>query len=120
MLFLQLLPVILSLLVLAAHFSRHGQTVPMFLSIALLGLLAVPRQWAARVLQVVLLLGAAAWVRPLVTLARIRAEHDLPATRLVMILAAVAIVTAASALVFLTRRARRRFRAATPATPPTA
>ena len=107
-------PVILSLAVLAAHFSRHGQPMLVFLSLALIGLLAVPRLWAARLLQAVLLLGAAEWVRTLVVLARIRAEHGLPATRMVIILAAVAILTAASALVFRTRRARARFRAAAP------
>ena len=112
MLFLQLVPVILSLMVLAAHFSRHDQPMLVFLPVALLGLLAVPRLWAARLLQVALLLGAAEWVRTLIVLARIRVEQGLPATRLVIILSVVALLTAASALVFRTRRARVRFRAA--------
>jgi hypothetical protein len=118
MLFLQLVPVILSLAVLAAHFARHGQPMLAFLSVALIGLLAVPRLWAARLLQVVLLLGAAEWVRTLIVLSRIRVEYGLPATRMVIILAAVAILTAASALVFRTRRARARFRLAVPEVPP--
>ena len=117
MLVLQLLPVVLSMLVLAAHFSRHGQPVLVFLSVALLGLLAVPRLWAARVLQAALLLGAVEWVRTVIFLARIRAEHGLPATRMVIILVAVAALTAASALVFRTRRARERFRVAAPEDP---
>ena len=112
MLFLQLVPVILSLVVLAAHFARHGHTVLVVLSVALIGLLAVPRLWAARVLQIVLLLGAVEWVRTLIVLARIRVAHEEPVTRMVMILAAVAVLTAASSLVFRTRRARARFRAA--------
>jgi hypothetical protein len=110
MLFLQLVPVILSLVVLAAHFSRHGQPMLMFLSLALIGFLAVPRLWTARLLQVALLLGAVEWVWTLIILARVRAEHGLPATRMAIILAAVAILTAASALVFRTRRSRARFR----------
>lgn len=114
MLVLQLLPVVLSLLVLAAHFSRHGQPALVFLSVALLGLLAVPRLWAARILQAVLLLGAVEWVRTVIVLARIRADHGLPATRMVVILVVVAAVTAASALVFRTGRARARFRAPVP------
>jgi len=112
MLFLRFVPVVLSLLVLAAHFSRHGQPVLTFLPVALIALLAVPRPWAARLLQVALLLGAAEWVRTLVVLARIRAEHGLPATRMVIILAAVAALAASSALVFRTRRVRDRFREA--------
>jgi len=114
MLFLQLVPVILSLVVLAAHFSRHDQPLLMVLSVALMGLLAVPRFWAARLLQVVLLLGAAEWVRTLVVLARTRVEQGESATRMVIILTVVAILTAASALVFHTRRARARFRVAGP------
>ena len=118
MLFLQLVPVILSIAVLAAHFSRHGQPILVYMSLALIGLLAVPRLWAARLLQVVLLLGAAEWVRTLIVLARIRAENGLPATRMVIILAVVAILTAASALVFRTRRARAHFRVAVPESAP--
>jgi hypothetical protein len=110
MLFLQMVPVILSLVVLAAHFTRQGQPMLVFLTLALIGLLAVPRLWAARLLQAVLLLGAAEWVWTLIVLARVRGEQGLPATRMVIILAVVAILTAASALVFRTRRARARFR----------
>ena len=112
MLILQLLPVVLTLAVLAAHFSRHDQPVLMILSVAVMGLLAVPRLWAARAVQVVLLLGAAEWVRTLIVLARIRAEDGQPAARMVAILTLVAMLTAASALALLTRRARARFRAA--------
>jgi hypothetical protein len=112
MLFLQMIPVILSLAVLAAHFMRHDQTILMFIPVALIGLLAVPRLWAARLLQAAVLLGAAEWVRTVVVLARIRAEHGVPVTRMVIILAAVAILTGASALVFRTRRARSFFRSA--------
>ena len=81
-----------------------------FLSLALMGLLAVPRLWEARLLQVALLLGAVEWVRTLLGLAQFREQYGLPATRMVIILAAVAALTAASALVFRTRRARARFR----------
>ena len=110
MLVVQLLPVVLSLLVLGAHFSRHGQPILVVLSVGLVALLAVPRSWAARLLQVVLLLAAAEWVRTLIVLARFRLDNGLPVTRMVIILAVVAILTAASALVFRTRRARARFR----------
>lgn len=109
MLALQLLPVVLSLLVLAAHFMRQSQPVLVVLSMALLALLAVPRRWSARVLQAALVLGAAEWVRTLVFLARIRSEFGMPATRMALILGLVAAFTAASALVFRTRRARARF-----------
>jgi hypothetical protein len=101
----------LSFVVLAAHFVRHGHPVFVFLSVAAIGLAAVPRRWAARVLQVALLLGAAEWVRTLIVLVRLRTGHGEPANRAAIILSVVAAVTAASALAFQTRRARARFRA---------
>ena len=109
MLVLQLLPAALSLLVLAAHFMRQGQPALVFVSVATIGLLAVPRLWAARLLQVILLVGALEWVRTMIVLARMRAGHGAPVTRMVVILSAVALFTSASALVFHTRRARAHF-----------
>jgi len=111
MLALQLTPVVLALLVLAAHFYRHGQLVFVVAVLALAGLLAVPRRWASRVVQVGLLVGAAEWTRTLLVLARVRREHGMPATRMILILSAVALLTAAAALLLRTRRARARFRA---------
>ena len=103
-------PVILSLLLLAAHASRAGFPLPVsVLMLALVGLLAVPRCWAARTLQVVLVAGALEWVRTTVVLAMARQAVGLPATRMVLILTAVALLTAASALVFRSGRLRRRF-----------
>ena len=61
--YLLLGPPALSLLVLAAHFLRGGDLLPLLACIALLPLLAVPRPWATRVLQVALLLGAIEWIR---------------------------------------------------------
>lgn len=103
-------PVVLSLLLLAAHGSRAGLPFSVsLLVLALAGLLAVPRRWAARTLQAVLLLGALEWVRTAVVLASARQAAGLPATRMVIILASVALLTAASALVFRHDRLQRRF-----------
>jgi hypothetical protein len=107
---LQLLPVVLSLLVLAAHFLRAGHLILVVLCLALLGLLAVPRAWAARTVQVALLLGAIEWVWTLSRLASARAEAGEPALRMTLILGAVALLTGLSALLFRTARLRRRFR----------
>lgn len=100
----------LSALILAAHFLRAGQTAGVAASLALLALLAVPRRWAARVVQVGLLLGVVEWVRTLVQLVAARREAHEPYGRLVLILAAVAAATVASALVFESRRLRERYR----------
>jgi hypothetical protein len=107
---LQLLPVVLSLLVLGAHFLRAGNLVLIAAALVLLALLAVRRPWAARVVQVALVLGALEWMRTLVQLASFRAQTGQPYLRLVLILGAAALVTGLSSLVFRTGRLRDRYR----------
>lgn len=109
MIALQLLPVVLSLLVLAAHFLRAGNLLMVVLLLALLALLAVPRSWAARAVQVALALGTLEWVSTLVRLARARSAAGEPALRMGLILGAVALLTGLSALVFQSARLRRRY-----------
>jgi hypothetical protein len=110
MIALQLVPVVLSLLVLAAHFLRSGNLFMVVIILALLGFLSVPRAWAARTIQIALLVGGAEWIRTLVVLARARAGAGEPALRMGLILGGVALLTALSALVFRTATLRRRFR----------
>ena len=105
---LALLAPAVSALLLAAHFLRAGQVAGVAASLAILVLLAVPRRWAARAVQVGLLLGAAEWIRTLILLVAARREAHARYARLTLILAAVAFLTAASALVFETRRLRDR------------
>ncbi|MCC7262029.1 MAG: hypothetical protein IT369_05820 [Candidatus Latescibacteria bacterium] len=104
---LQLLPAILSLLVLGAHFLRAGNMAMLLLSLVMLCLLAVRRPWAARVVQAALFLGTAEWVRTLAGLAALRAEAGQPVLRMLLILVGVALVTGASALVFRSSRLRQ-------------
>ena len=106
---LLLTPVVLSILVLAAHFLRDGQVVLVVLVLSLLMLLPVPRRWVARVFQLVLLVAAAEWVRTLLELRELRSALGQPYGRMTVILLAVALLTAASALVFETPRLRRRY-----------
>jgi ABC-type dipeptide/oligopeptide/nickel transport system permease component len=100
----------LAAVLLAAHFYRAGQIVPAALSVAALLLLAVPRAWAARVLQLVLVAGALEWLRTLAMFASARMAMGQPYLRLTLILLAVAAFTAASAIVFRQSALRRRYR----------
>jgi hypothetical protein len=109
MLFAALAAPALALLVLAAHFYRAGWWPLALLSLALIALLAVPRAWAARGVQVALLAGALEWVRTLAALAAMRLALEQPYLRLVAILLAVAVLTALSAAVFRLPRVRARF-----------
>lgn len=106
---LTLLPAAASLL-LAAHFYRAGSLLFAAVSVALIGLLAVPRAWAARAVQIALVVGAVEWLRTLAAFAAARVASGQPYLRLTLILLAVAIFTAASAAVFRHPRLRQRYR----------
>jgi hypothetical protein len=100
----------LAFLLLAAHFYRAAQWPLMAASIALALLLALPRAWAARLAQVALVLGTLEWVRAAAVLVHERIAFGAPWLRLVLILGAVALFTAASVLVFQASTIRRWYR----------
>jgi hypothetical protein len=97
-------------LLLAAHFYRAGSLLFAVMSVVMIGLLAVPRAWAARVVQIALITGAIEWLRTLAAFAAARVAGGQPYLRLMFILIAVAAFTAASAAVFRHPRLRQRFR----------
>ena len=104
------IPIVLSLILLAAHFLRSGGLLIAIGALGLLALLAVRRAWVARVMQVVLALGGLEWLRTLVRLAMHRSEQGEPFLRMALILGAVATVTLVSALLFETPKLRRFYR----------
>ena len=106
MMLVRLLPVILSLLVLGAHFLRQGSLFIVAAIILLLCMLPIRMAWVAGVAQVVLVVGAVEWVRTLVTLARERMQSGEPYIRMVLILGGVALFTLLSLLVFRIRAVR--------------
>ena len=102
--------VVLSLLVLGAHFLRYGNEIGVAISLAPIALLLVRQPWAARIVQVILVLGAIEWATTLIGLVQMRAAQGLPATRLAIILGTVVIVTAIAALLFETKTLKRVYR----------
>jgi len=112
---LLLVPTGLSALVLAAHFLRAGNLVLLLASLSLVVLMFVRRPWAARLIQLGLLLGALEWLWTLVFLVGARRQWGQPFIRLAVILGVVTVVTAASTLCFRTRALRRHFRLVGPA-----
>ena len=100
-------PIVLSILILAAHFLRGGGLLVAVCVLGLLAILPLRRRWVARLLQVVLGLGALEWLRTLVVLAMRRSEQGEPFLRMVVILGIVVLVTLASALLFETAKLRR-------------
>ena len=103
-------PVVLSLVILGAHFMRYGNLIGVFGALVLIALLFVRRPWVARLMQVVLILGALEWVRTLYELAQVRAAYGQPFTRMIVILGVVAAVTFCSALLFQSPALKRIYR----------
>ena len=103
---LRLIPVILSSMLLAAHFSRTGSSVLSLAAIALPFLLLVRKPWAARTVQLALVLGGLEWLRAAWGYVQQRMALGEPWTRLLVILGVVALFTWASALVFRSSRLR--------------
>jgi len=100
-------PIVLSLLVLGAHFLRYGSEVGVAASLVLIGLLFLRRPWVARLMQVALVLGALEWIHTLYELMQMRSAQGMPVTRMAIILGAVASVAAGSALLFQTKTMKR-------------
>jgi len=100
----------LALLLLAAHFFRAGLVPFAGFSAALIVLLFVRAPWSARVLQVALAVGTLEWLRTAWVFAAARAAADQPYARLLVIIGAVAALTALAAWTIGHRTGRRHFR----------
>ena len=103
-------PVVLSLVVLGAHFMRYGNSVGVVGALVLIALLIVRRPWVARLMQVVLILGALEWAHTIYELVQVRAAHGQPFTRMIVILGVVAAVTLLSALLFQSPALKKIYR----------
>ena len=106
---LLLTPVVISLLVLGAHFLRYGFSIGVIAALLLIALLFVRQPWVARVMQVVLVLGALEWLRTMYELGHVRALHGQPYGRMLAILGVVAAVTLCSALVFQSKTLKKTY-----------
>lgn len=106
---LRLLPVLLAFALLAAHFSRADLFPLVMVSLAIPFLLLIKRAWVARVVQVLLVAGAAEWIRALFGYINIRKESGEDWTRLAIILIVVALLTACAALVFRGKALKKRY-----------
>lgn len=107
------LPVLLSALLLGAHFLRAGRIELVVLSLACTALLLVRRRWAAVVVQIVLVMSALEWLRTMLAVISMRQSVGAPWLRFALILGAVTLFTLGSALVFFTPRLRQRYLAGT-------
>ena len=108
--FVRLLPAILSLLLLAAHFFRNGMEILTGVCAALPFLLFFRQRWVPAVIQAALILGAVEWLFTLYGFAQVRIALGQPWTRMALILGTVALFSGLSALVFRSRFIRQRYK----------
>jgi len=99
----------LALCLLGAHFYRASAWPLVLACGVLVVLLAWPRVWTVRLVQTALVLGAAEWLWTAYLLVQQRLALGLPWQRMALILAVVAVFTAASALVLRNAGPRARF-----------
>ncbi len=100
-------PLILSCLLLMAHHSRGGEPGLIGLWFTLPFALLLKRRWADRAAQTVLLGGAVEWVLTILQFVEIRQMLGLPYGRMVAILGAIALLTAAAGLTLETAGRKR-------------
>lgn len=100
----------LALVLLAAHLLHAGWWPLATLALLLIALLFVRRRWAARALQVVLVVASIEWLLTAWGLAQMRMAHGQPYLRLLLILGVVALLTALAAWVIQRPRLRAHFR----------
>lgn len=112
--FLRLLPVIFPFGLLAAHFSRANLFPLVIVSLAIPLLLLIKRAWAARSIQLMLLLGATEWIRAMFGYIEVRKTIGEDWGRLAIILVTVALLTACSGLVFRGNSIKKRYRLENP------
>ncbi len=105
----RVLPVILSFILLAAHFSRSGLSELMLMCIVMPFLLFIQKIWVVRFLQILLLLGSLEWIRTLYNYAVERQAIGESWIRLAIILGVVALFTGLSALVFRFGSLKKRY-----------
>ena len=103
-------PIVLSLIVLGAHFLRDGNSVGVAAALGLQVLLFVRAWWVARLVQVALVLGSAEWFWTAYEIAQVRAAHGQPFARMLVILGIVAAVTLVAALLFQSSTLRKVYR----------
>jgi hypothetical protein len=95
---LRVTPLVISTLVIAAHFFRSGNYGFVIFALVCPLLLWTRQRWAVVAVQVLLGIAAIEWIRTAVSIAWDRAALGAPTTRMFVILGAVALFAALSAL----------------------
>ncbi len=105
-----MLPVVISCLLIGAHFLRTGSAILSVVGVVVPLIILVPRRWAARFMQIYLVIAALEWIRALFVYINLYEEIGHPWFRLSIILGSVIVFTACSIFSFQTKRAKALYR----------
>ena len=103
-------PVIMSLLLIAAHLLRAGNIPAAVTAVLAIAVVFVRRRWAAQLLQVILALATIEWIRALMNLSSQRVQRGEPWAQPGVILGSVVALTVFSLILLFMRRARAWYR----------
>lgn len=107
--FVRLFPVIISFLLLSAHFSRVGISILSLIFLLLPFLLMIKKRWITNMFKIVLIIGSLEWLRTLIFYINQRQDLGEPYFRLVLIIGAVAIFTGLSTFAFSNEKVKDYF-----------
>lgn len=107
--FCSLIPVMISLLLIGAHFLRSGNVLVLIGSLFLIMALGVREPLVARTVQLALLLATAEWFHVAYGLVAARLASGQPWNKLVLIMGGVIVLSLASVALFLTKTLRERY-----------
>lgn len=110
MIIFRLLPVIISFLLLAAHFSRADHTILVIITLMFPFLFFIKKRIILRIIQVVLIISGAEWIRAMLDYIEVRKAMGDDWTRLAIILSVVAIYTAASGLFLQNKKVMDKYK----------
>ena len=109
MIIFNVFPVIISCMLIGAHFLRAGSAVLVVVSVAVPVFLFIHRRWAARIVQIFLVIAAIEWLRTLFVYISIYENTGQSWTRMAIILGSVAAFTFCSVFVFFSKRVKERY-----------
>ncbi|HIJ79742.1 MAG: hypothetical protein OEY01_13485 [Desulfobulbaceae bacterium] len=110
--FVRLLPVILSFLILAAHFLRYSDFPLMVIALMIPTLLFIKNRWVPRIIQLCLAIGAMEWLSTMFFLIQARQHTGADWQRLAVIMSLIALFTLLSGMVFLNKKLKGRYQKA--------
>ena len=106
----QIFPLVLSSFLLAAHFLRNGIFPLVIIFLILPIILIFKKPIAARIVQIVLLLGTVEWIRTTVSTIIVREHLQHPWGRYLVIMAFVTLFTFISIFVFFSKNLKIRYK----------